>query len=95
MNSIIFQNILFLALSAFLIFLIAGIVIFTIYSVKIFKKINKLFNLVNGEVEKITSDIDATRNKIKEEGDKIKYFATYLLSFFKKHPKKSKKTDNN
>ncbi len=91
MNTIIFQNILFLTLSIFLLFIIIGFTILTIHIIKVLKKISRFFNLINGEVEKIVSDIDGARNRIKDEGDKIKYFITYLLSFFKKHPKKSKK----
>jgi Flp pilus assembly protein TadB len=91
MDTTIFTNILFIAISVFLIFITVGFVILMVYVVLVLKSINKLFNHIRKESEKFAQDIGNVRGKIKSGEAMLVALIVGLVSFFKNHRKKSKK----
>lgn len=84
MDTTIFTNILFSALSIFLIFITIGLTFLIINIILVLKVIKK-------ESEKIVEDINNARERVKDGGAMIASFVTHAVSFFNKFAKKSKK----
>lgn len=83
-------DILFLALSVFIIFITVGFAILAVYIILVLKSIYELFQTIKQESEKMVADIEILRAGAKSGGVK---FASLVLSAlaFLKHSKKSKK----
>ncbi|OGZ73836.1 MAG: hypothetical protein A2908_01355 [Candidatus Staskawiczbacteria bacterium RIFCSPLOWO2_01_FULL_38_12b] len=90
MDTILSTNILFWALSIFVIFLTVFLTFLFVYIVLILKNTREFLTMVNSETQKVIGDIEDARQKVKEGGAAIISFLFHSLSFFKKH-KKSKK----
>ena len=91
MDTTLFQNILFATLSIFLIIVTAAVAVFIFYMVLVLKSLREFFDIIKKESEKITQDIDAVRQKVKNAGATVASFIVQLLSFFKGREKRSKK----
>lgn len=94
MDTILFTNILFVAITLFLIFITVTFTILLIYIILVFKHINAFLKAIKKESEKIAQDIDNVRGKIKDGEDMLVSFVTGIMSFFKNSRKKSKKNNN-
>lgn len=89
MDTIFATNILFFVLSIFITILAIGAAFLVVYMVLVLKSIYVLFKVMKLEGEKIVSDIEAIRSKVKDGGIAFTSFVLHLFSFLKKH-KKSK-----
>ena len=90
MDTTLFQNVLFSALSLFIVVLTIIFIVFIVYSILILKRIHTIFIVIKKEAEKITNDIDYVRERLKSGGMIATSLMMYLASFFKKQQKKSK-----
>ena len=85
MDITISTNILFYILAVFFTLLIVCLATVVICAISIFR-------IIKRGVEKIETDIDAVRSKLKNGGMLMSSLLVYLMAFFKKN-KKSKKQD--
>ena len=88
METAVFQNILFLVLSIFIAFITVGFVFLVVYTILILKSIYHLFEAIKREGEKIASDIELVKEKVKSSGAMFTSIIVYLVSLLKKHNKK-------
>lgn len=86
-------TILFFVLSVFVTCLILGWIVFVVLAAVMFKIIYDIFIIIKKESDKVAGDIDSVRGAIKNGGEKFRYFILYLVSFFKKPSKKSRKKE--
>jgi Flp pilus assembly protein TadB len=91
MDTTISTNILFYAISIFLIFLTVGSIFLLLYVIFILKSINSFLNAIKKESEKIAKDISIIEGKIKSGREMFAAFILHILSFFKNTKKKLKK----
>ena len=64
-----------------------------VYAIKIAKRLQEILSIIKEETEKITHDVDAVRERIKNGGSQFVSFVSYLWSFFNKSNKKSRKNN--
>ncbi len=86
----IILNILFSVLSVFIVFITIGFIFLAIYAILILKSVYQLFEAIKKEGEKIASDIEQVKEKVKSSGVMFTSFIVYLMSIFQKHRKKTK-----
>lgn len=86
----IILTILFSVLSIFITLITVGFVFLIIYTILILKSIHQLFMAIKKEGEKIASDIEMVKEKVKNSGAAFTSFIVYIISLFQQHQKKSK-----
>ncbi len=91
MDTILFQNILFSALSVFLVFVTLGFIVCAIFLVLVLKSIHRFFEMLKEEGQKIVSDIDSMRAMAKGGGIKFASLVLSAMSFLKQHKKSKEK----
>ena len=89
MDTSIFTNILFSALSIFILFLTVGFVIFIIYVILVLKSLQALFMALKSETEHIAKELEDLKNSVKNKKEQLMSFIGGIASFLKK--KKGKK----
>ena len=90
-NMEIILTILFSVLSVFIALITLGFIFAAIYVILILKSIHQLFMAIKKEGEKIASDIEQVKEKVKNSGAMFTSFIAYMMSLFQKHKKSRNK----
>ena len=61
--------------------------VLTIYTIKIVKDIKYITKKAKQEADLISQDLSDLRENVKSKGSKLKYFASFFNSIYKKHKK--------
>jgi uncharacterized protein YoxC len=91
-ESLIHADIFFFISTIALVLISIGIVIATIYVIKILKNIREISDKVNAESTEIVSDVKKLRHALRDEGIKWKHVTDLIRSFFMRKGKKIKET---
>ncbi len=91
MDTILSTNILFFALSIFLILVTVGFVAIIVYVILVLKNLHRFLTMVREEGQKIISDIEALRAKAKSGGAQFASFILSAVSFLKNRKKSKEK----
>ena len=95
MDTIFFQNLLYLTLSVFVVFVTAAFAVCAIYIIKALRAIHRVVSMLRQEGEKVAADIEQFRASARSGGVKFASFMLSVLSFLNHHKKSKSKNSKN
>lgn len=84
MNDFLKQDVFFFVTTAFVVLLTAVLLVAAFYIIRILRDVRSISETAKAETKAIAEDINELRSNVKNEGAKLKHFANFFSSMYKR-----------